>query len=396
MLWLLIMPVRIEIVLITVRYEGPCQVRIWAYISFMRDFFTILITVLRSIFILMGPDGHMRLISENLSLRQQLMTLARKNRKSPPLKPIDRIVLAFTALFIPLNKISRVAIIVKPATILKFHRLLVKKKYQSLFGRKDVQKRGRKGFNKSIVNMVIEIKKKNPSFGCPRIGMLITNITETSISEQTVRRILRKYYKPDPGDGPSWLSFIGSQVDSLWSVDLFRVESITLKTHWIMVVMDQYSRRIIGFSIQKDGYSGPTVCRMFNEIVSQSQVYPKRISTDNDPIFNFNRWKANLRIMDIEEIKSVPRVPYSHPFIERLIGSIRREHLDYSLFWGEKDLVRKLGNYKIYYNESRVHCGLDGRFPAQIKEKTNPEPVDPKKYQWKKYCRGLYSIPIAA
>ena len=369
---------------------------IWPYNLPMGDFLIILVTIFRSIFILMRPDGHKRLIFENLAMRQQLLTLARKHHKSPPLKPIDRIVLAMASLLIPLNKISRVAIIVKPATILKFHRLLVKKKYRSLFGTKNHTKLGRKGFDRTIIDLVIEIKKKNPSYGCSRIAMLITNITKTPISEPTVRRILRKYYMPDRGEGPSWLSFIGNQVDSLWSIDLFRVESITLKSHWIMVVMDQYSRRIVGFSIQKDGYSGPTVCRMFNEIVAQNKVYPKKISTDNDPMFNFGRWKANLRIMEVEEIKSVPGVPYSHPFIERLIGSVRREYLDQTLFWNEKDLARKLDEYKIYYNESRVHYSLEGNFPDQAKGKAKPKIVDPNKYQWKKYCHGLYSIPVAA
>jgi putative transposase len=113
-------------------------------------------------------------------------------------------------------------------------------------------------------------------------------------------------------------------------------------------------------------------------------------------MFNSGRWQANLRIMDVEEIKSVPGVPYSHPFIERLIGSVRREYLDHTLFWSEKDLARKLDEYKVYFNQSRIHYSLDGRFPDQMKGKTKPKIVDPNKYQWKKYCHGLYSIPIAA
>ena len=63
-----------------------------------------------------------------------------------------------------------------------------------------------------MVHLVVEIKKKNPSYGCPGIAMLVTNITGISISEQTVRRIIRKYLKYDPGDGPSWLSFRQSVV----------------------------------------------------------------------------------------------------------------------------------------------------------------------------------------
>src|SRR5690606_3948874 len=103
---------------------------------------------------------------------------------------------------------------------LKFHRSLVKKKYQILFGLNSGTKKGRKGFNKEIIDLILEIKRRNPSFGCPRIAMVVTNATGTAISEHTVRRVLRKYFTPK-GDGPSWLSFIGTQKDSLWSLDLF-------------------------------------------------------------------------------------------------------------------------------------------------------------------------------
>ena len=170
--------------------------------------------------ILVSPGGHKRLVSENLALRQQLIVVSRKRLKSPPLRPIDRFIFAITTFFIPFKKLSRVAIIVKPATILKFHRALVNKKYSILFGSKGRVKLGHKGFDVSIVNLVLEIKERNPRYGCPKIAMLVSNVSGISISEHTVRRILRKHFIPDPGDGPSWLSFIGNQVDNLWSVDL--------------------------------------------------------------------------------------------------------------------------------------------------------------------------------
>ena len=114
-------------------------------------------------------------------------------------------------------------------------------------------------------------------------------------------------------------------------MDLFRCESIgpasrLLKTHWVMVVMDQYTRRIIGFAVHAGNVDGPALCRMFNDATSR-RGWPKCLSSDNDPSFRYYRWKTNLRVLEIEEIKSLPHVPMSHPFIERLIGSIRRELL---------------------------------------------------------------------
>ena len=108
--------------------------------------------------------------------------------------------------------------------------------------------------------------------------------------------------------------------DSLWSVDLFRCESITLKSHWVLVVMDQFTRRIIGFAAHAGDVDGVALCRMFNHIIA-GRTPPRYLSSDHDPLFEYHRWQANLRIVDIEEIKTVPYAPVSHPFVERLIGT---------------------------------------------------------------------------
>src|SRR5580700_6674845 len=75
------------------------------------------------------------------------------------------------------------------------------------------------------------------------------------------------------------------------------------------------------------------------------QRLPKRLSTDHDPLFRFHRWRANLRILEIEELKSVPFVPHSHPFIERLIGTLRREYLNQIFFWNGRDLPGTLDRF---------------------------------------------------
>ena len=82
--------------------------------------------------------------------------------------------------------------------------------------------------------------------------------------------VLAKYLQPRSGnDGPSWLTFIGQTKDSLWSVDFFRCESILLKSHWVMVVMDVFTRRIIGFAVDAADIDGITACRMFNHAISK-------------------------------------------------------------------------------------------------------------------------------
>ena len=92
------------------------------------------------------------------------------------------------------------------------------------------------------------MKQRNPQFGCPRIAQQINLAFGTDIDKDVVRRVLSKHYSPGSGgSGPSWLTFLGHSKDSLWSVDLFRCESMRLKSHWVLVVMDQFTRRIIGF-----------------------------------------------------------------------------------------------------------------------------------------------------
>jgi hypothetical protein len=89
------------------------------------------------------------------------------------------------------------------------------------------------------------------------------------------------------------------------------------------------------------------------------------LSFDHDRLFEFHRWRANLRILEIEPVRSVPYVPPSHPYVERLIGTIRREYLDRLFLWNGRDLSRKLELFRNYYNECRVHRSLAGATPAE-------------------------------
>ena len=99
----------------------------------------------------------------------------------------------------------------------------------------------------------------------------------------------------------------------------------------MLVVMDQFTRRLIGFGMHRGAVDAPGLCCMFNAAI-HGQGTPRYLSTDHDPLFEAHRWTANLRLLEVDEIKTVPHVPLSHPFVERLIGTIRRELLDHVLF----------------------------------------------------------------
>jgi transposase InsO family protein len=132
--------------------------------------------------------------------------------------------------------------------------------------------------------------------------------------------------------------------------------------------MDQFTRRIIGFGVHNGIVDGVALCRMFHRAI-RGHSPPKYLSSDHDPLYRFHQWEANLRILEVTEIKSVPYVPLSHPFVERLIGTIRREYLDRILFWTTADLEAKLIDLGVATLERRskrqdigdadlVRCGI--------------------------------------
>ena len=359
----------------------------------MKDVIYLLFHLLTIIAKLLRPGGSKTIIAENILLKQPLIIHGRTRQRAPNLSTQDRALLGFWSLFLNPRRIARSAIIIKPSTLLRFHNALKKRKYRLLFSPGGGRKPGPKGPSKEVISAIVELKRRNPRFGCPRIAQQINLAFGLDLDKDTVRRVLSVHYKPDSGNrGPSWLTAIGHAKDSLWSVDLFRCESILLKSHCVMVVMDQYTRRIVGFSVHAGNVDGPAICRMFNYATS-GKGWPGRISSDNDPSFQYYRWKANLRVLDIEEIKSIPHVPMSHPFVERLIGSVRRELLDQTFFWTATDLENKLRAYQRYFNECRTHSGRDGATPAETSGNTV---VDINKYRWQKHCRGLFQLPVPA
>jgi putative transposase len=281
-----------------------------------------------------------------------------------------------------------VAIVFKSSTFLGFHRAMVQRKYRLLFSPKRKRKPGPRGPTAELIRAVVEMKERNPTWGCPQIADQINLAFGTAINKDVVRRILAAHYRSKPGsDGPSWLTFLGLAKDSLWSLDLFRCESMLLRTHSVLVVMDHSSRRIIGFAIHAGVVNGEALCCMFKEAIRGVTTFPRYLRSDHDPLFRFQQWEANLRILNITGIKTVPDVPWSHPFIERLIGTLRRECLDRLLFWTATDLELKLGSFRDYYNGHRTHSALQGQTPID-----NPGSKGAllNRHRWQTHCRGLY------
>ena len=265
----------------------------------MRDLFILLGHLLTTIPKLLRQGGVRTVAAENALVKQQLLVAARSRRRTPNFSALDRFLFRSLSLRLGERRVPRVAIILKPSTLLSYHEALKKRK--------------------------------------------------DSLS-------------PDPPGH---------------------------------ALMDQFARRIVGFAVHGGDVDGIAVCRMFNEAVSRVGL-PGYLSSDHAPLFHYHRLQANLRVLGIAEIETVPYVPLSHPFVERLIGTTRREFLDHTLFWNARDLNRKLGEFKEYYNGHRAHTALGGDTPAEANGETVMKRANPLRYRWKIHCRGLYELPFAA
>jgi len=363
----------------------------------MKDLLILIAHLLTTVAKFLGPGCAKSVVADSLLMKQQLLVISRSRQRAPNLSELDRFLLGFWSLFLNPRHLRRAAVIIRPSTLLKFHNLLKQRKYRLLYSSAGSKRKpGPKGPSQKLIQAIVGMKQRNPRFGCPRIAQQINKAFGANIDKDVVRRVLAAHYRPEHSDGgPSWLIFLGHTKDSLWSIDLFRCESILLKSHWVLVVMAQFTRRIIGFGVHGGDVHGAAVCRMFNTAISSRGV-PKYLSSDNDPLFLFHQWHANLRVLGADEIMTVPYTPLSHPFVERLIGSIRREYLDHALFWNASDLERKLEAFRQYYNAHRTHTSLDGAAPSEICGETVIHRASLTQFRWKAHRQGLFRLPVAA
>jgi putative transposase len=209
----------------------------------MHDLIVLLVHLITTVLRLTRPGGLRSVVAESVLIKHQLLIMNRSRHRAPNLRVWDRLIVGFCPLWIKPTRLLRAAIALKPSTLLHFHRALVHRKYRLLFSPKRRTKPGPKGPNPELIRAVVDMKQRNPTWGCPRIANQITLAFDIPINKDVVRRILARHYGPErDGGGPSWLSFLGHMRDSLWSVDLLRCESVALRTYWVLVVMDQYTR----------------------------------------------------------------------------------------------------------------------------------------------------------
>jgi putative transposase len=245
----------------------------------MRDIFTLFLHAIVTIIRLVQPGGLRAVVAESVLMRHQVLILNRGRKRAPNLRASDRIIAGLCTLLMRPARVLRSAVVLKPSTLLNFHKMLIKQKYRLLFSPKRVRRPGPQGPRKELIDAVVDMKRRNRTWGCKRIAQQIALTFGVDIDKGLVRRILATHLRPEAGSaGPSWLSFIGHAKDSLWSLDLFRCESAILRTYWVLVVMDQLTRRIVGFAVHRGLVDRVALCRMFNRAI-HAQTLPRYLSS---------------------------------------------------------------------------------------------------------------------
>ena len=143
---------------------------------------------------LCGPGGVRAVIAENLLLKQQLLVLRRPRGRAPRLTASDRLLFGFGSLFLSPGRIRKVAIGVRPSTLLAFHQALVRRKYRRLFSSSECPKQpGPKGPSEALIQAIVELTSRTPRFGCPRIARIISRTFGANIDKNVVYRVAPDY-----------------------------------------------------------------------------------------------------------------------------------------------------------------------------------------------------------
>src|SRR5215467_3446751 len=175
----------------------------------MRDIFTLFLHVIVIAIRLTRPGGLRSVVAESVLMRHQLLILNRGRKRAPNLRASDRIIAGLCTLLMRPARLLRSAVALKPATLLHFHKMLTKQKYRLLFSSKRARRPGPKGPTKELIDAVVEMKRRNLTWGCKRIAQQVALAFGVDIDKDVARRILGIHFQPEAGSGgPSWLTFI--------------------------------------------------------------------------------------------------------------------------------------------------------------------------------------------
>jgi transposase InsO family protein len=209
-------------------------------------------------------------------------------------------------------------------------------------------------------DLIRRLSRENPLWGAGQIRDNLSLLHYDPPCEDTIRKYMVKPRDPR-NKSTTWLPFLRNHLDVSWAIDFFTVTTIRFATLYVFLVLDHGRRKIIHWAIT----STPSMCWVIQQL-RDAMPYgqqPRFVFRDNDGIYG-NGVGEFLDSCDIEEVRTAYRSPWQNPFVERLIGTLRRELLDHVIVLGQNHLERLLREFiEEYYHVARPHQGLDGDTP---------------------------------
>ena len=246
-----------------------------------------------------------------------------------------------------------ILVIVKPETVIKWHRQGFNYywRWKSRSGRV-----GRPRIDQEIRDLIRRMSRENPTWGAPRIQAGL-HLLGYEVAESTVAKYRLRSRKPP---SQTWKSFLRNHASQIVAIDFFTVPTVTFNILYGFVVLLHDRRQVVHFNVT----AHPTARWTAQQIIEAfpEETAPRFLLRDRDQIYG-EYFRCRVAGMGVEEVVTAARSPWQNPYAERLIGSIRRECLDHVIVLSEKHLRRILREYFRYYHEVRPHQSLERNAP---------------------------------
>ena len=282
---------------------------------------------------------------EILALRHQL-AVYRRSVPRPRLQPTDRLLWSWLARV--WSRWQDALAFVQPCTVVSWQQKRFREHWRRLSqGRKP----GRPAVAREVRALIRTMWQSNPTWGSPRI---VGELRKLGI--EVAKSTVEKYrVRPRTPPSPTWKTFLTNHVQDLVSLDFFVVPTVTYHVLFVLVILAHERRRVLHVNVT----AHPTATWTTQQVVDAFpwDDVPRYLLRDRDCIYG-GSFRQRVRNMGIEEVIIAPRSPWQNPYVERFIGSIRRECLDHIIVLSERHLRRILASYLAYYHGWRTHLAL--------------------------------------
>jgi transposase InsO family protein len=296
---------------------------------------------------------------ENLALRQQLAML-KPSVKRPQVSPADRLFWILFSKYVDGWRTMLHAL--HPDTVVRWHREGFKH-YWTWKSRR--QRVGRPPVDKEIRKLIRQMQSANIGWGAPRIHGELLKLG-IDISQAAVSKYMVRQQKPP---SQTWRTFLENHADCIAGIDFFTVPTATFRILYVFIVLCHDRRHIVHFNVTAHPTARWTAQQLVEAFPFESA--PRYLLRDRDAIYG-EKVRRRIKSLCIEEVVTAPHSPWQNPFVERIIGSIRRDCLDHIIVLNERHLRRILREYFSYYHSCRTHISLN-KDPPETRTVEPPE-----------------------